>query len=162
MSEKVKNEITASYDIGGYKGVLTAKDELEALDKIREMLLSSMLISKGVEVIDAPEKFKTVVETEELVISKFKQKEMTDLEAHYKRAEEYYRYRDAGKQPPIIGQAIVRGERKNVEVIDPTFLKTEGVMRVVFRDKQNRMVTAFIPPSDVVKEKDDFLNKEND
>lgn len=49
-----------------------------------------------------------------------------------------------GYQRKIIGTAVVRGAIREIVHIDKSRLIEENVIRVIYRDKQDRRVTAFI------------------
>lgn len=68
-----------------------------------------------------------------------------------KQTEEYYKGLFEGKQPVVVGQAFVRGEWKNLELIDETRVESERIIRVIWRDEQHRRVTSFLSPNDVIK-----------
>lgn len=50
-----------------------------------------------------------------------------------------------------IGNALVRGEWKDVELIDESRIDTEQRVRVIYRDEQNRCCSAFVIPDEVRK-----------
>jgi hypothetical protein len=55
------------------------------------------------------------------------------------------------QQGAVIGSAFVRGQWKDVELIDESKVDLVQRVRVIWRDEQNRRVTSFVSPSEVKK-----------
>ena len=49
----------------------------------------------------------------------------------------------------MAGSAFVRGQWKKVELVDKNMLRTEKLVRVIWRDEQNRRVTSFVAPDEI-------------
>jgi hypothetical protein len=66
-----------------------------------------------------------------------------------KQTEDYYKAIINRQKPVVIGSAFVNGEWKDIELIDESRLESQGVVRVMSRDEQDRRVTYFVAPDDV-------------
>jgi len=53
--------------------------------------------------------------------------------------------------PPAIGSALIKGEWKDVELIDESRVDALLKIRVIWRDEKNRRCTSFVHPDDVKK-----------
>jgi hypothetical protein len=54
-------------------------------------------------------------------------------------------------KPPIIGSATIKGEVKEIEFYDESKLRELNIVRVCYRDEENRRCTSFINPTLLVK-----------
>lgn len=51
----------------------------------------------------------------------------------------------------IVGTAEIKGEVRNIILIDESRLKTEGIVRVMWRDELGRRNTNFVKPQKIKK-----------